>query len=70
MAYKFLLDSMAEDRRNVLLNAHGNFKIAKCLNLFHWNQQVTRIQFGNISVTNRREDIGFKTLPYRITIIF
>ncbi|SVW08019.1 Uncharacterised protein [Klebsiella pneumoniae] len=69
MAYQLLLDGMTQDCRNVLLNAHGNFKITKCLNLFHRNQQITRIQFGNIFVTDYREDISFKALPYGITII-
>ncbi|BEN55084.1 hypothetical protein SMKC058_23480 [Serratia marcescens] len=70
MAYQFLLNSMAEDRRNVLLNAHGNFKITKRFNLFHRDQQIPRIQFGNIFIANCRKDIGFKALPYGVTIIF
>ncbi|CAI1570681.1 Uncharacterised protein [Serratia entomophila] len=70
MAYQFLLDSMAEDRSNVLLNTHGDFKITKRLNLFYRNQQVTRIQLSDIFVANFQEDISFKALPDGITVIF
>lgn len=70
-----LLDSMAEDRSNVLLNKHGNFNITKRLNLFYRNQQVTSIQLSDIFVANYREDISFKLLLRRhhrnlLTILF
>ncbi|HCL5922446.1 TPA: hypothetical protein R8G79_001500 [Citrobacter amalonaticus] len=44
MTHKLLLDSMTEDRGDVLFNPHGNFKVANCFRFFDWHKQVTRIQ--------------------------
>ncbi|EHC56325.1 hypothetical protein LTSEINV_3130 [Salmonella enterica subsp. enterica serovar Inverness str. R8-3668] len=44
MAHKFLLDGVTQDGSDVLLDPHGNFKIAKRFCFFNRNKQVTCIQ--------------------------